>query len=205
MGIDQTRPPLWPEANAELEAAIGRAVIAWSVLEREIDSALELVLRTDIELAKCITSNLGTKARLDIFRSSVHTLWHGDTVEEQDGTSASYVKSLQSWIETENTFVQEADRLASDTERMAGELRNWVAHGQPFLLHVSEDEHHWMWGRFSARKGGVKGKISKMLPHPFDEAASEIRTLVERWHTLRSKLSRRADVLNDIDRAMCTE
>jgi hypothetical protein len=193
-------PPLWPEPNQKLEAAVGRALISWSVLEREVDSALELVLRIDPQVALCVTANLGTKARLDIFKASVHSLWHSEPEEETAAQTSASAKLLQSWIEAKNAFVGEADRLVHDTERMAGEFRNWMAHSQPLLLHFTDDEHHLMWGKFSARKGGVRGKIARLSPDRFDKATSEIRGLVERWHLLRQRLSRKVELLDEIER-----
>ena len=58
-----------------------------------------------------------------------------------------------------------------------------------------------MWGKFSARKGGVKGKISKLLPGPFNKATIEIRKLVERWYLFRQEVGRKIELLNEIDRS----
>lgn len=52
----------WPKANKSIEAAIGRFIIAWNVLEQQMDFAIEEMSGLDHDLATCVTANLGTKA-----------------------------------------------------------------------------------------------------------------------------------------------
>ena len=63
-----------PENDSALEAAVGRVVIAWGVLERQIDDAIQDIYRFDFDLAWSITANLGTKSKVEIFQSAAHCL-----------------------------------------------------------------------------------------------------------------------------------
>ena len=53
--------------STEIQAAIGRFILTWDSLENEINSAIEELYRLESDLAGCITANLGTRPKLDIF------------------------------------------------------------------------------------------------------------------------------------------
>ncbi len=118
MPVYPVYPPNWPPNDADTEASIGRFVIAWGMLETQIDAAIGDLLAVDHTLQQSITANLGTKSKIEIFLSIFHT---------------------------ESTFFPEAtldqaNKLGSDTATAAGVYRVWVAHGAPFRLTFPEDE-----------------------------------------------------------------
>ncbi len=170
-------PPEWPKPDKDTEAAIGRFIIAWGVLEREIDQAIEDIYRLDSDLALSITANLGTKAKLEIFQSAIHCL------DDVFGT----------------TIVAVADKLVNDTTSTKDQYRNFFAHGQPFALDVSPDAP-WAWVKLSARKGGVKGHVRRLTPEIADKATAATRSLIERWYALRRNLADGIRLLNELDR-----
>ena len=59
----------WPEPDEALEAAIGRFVIAWSMLEQQVDYGIWDIIRVDDSHARSVTSNLGLKPKLEMFQS----------------------------------------------------------------------------------------------------------------------------------------
>jgi hypothetical protein len=189
-------PLRWPEADVALEAAIGRVFIAWSVLDREIDDALRLVMRSDPHSAGCVTANLGSQAKLDIFLSLVHSLFHIADDDCEADQSERMKSAMRAYQTRENAFVQEVERLVGDTRKKAVEFRNWLAHGQPHLLKACEHLEYWVWAKQSARKGGVKVKLSKFTCEPFDAASADIRELVDRWHELAVGLPRRLEIVD---------
>jgi hypothetical protein len=54
----------YPHVSRALARSIGEFVVAWGILERELDLAFPILLKTDPTLASCISANLGTKAKL---------------------------------------------------------------------------------------------------------------------------------------------
>lgn len=167
---DDLSPPAWPDVDDETEAAIGRLVIAWGVLESEIDNAIRNVygLNDDWDLAWSMTANLGTKAKLEIFQSAVHCL--------EDYFDKGTAKDV--------------DRLVNDTATAASHHRNFVAHGQPIKLVLSDTDQRWLWMTQQARKGGPKAKIAGLTHDAFDNSSSEVRALVDRWHAFRLCLAK---------------
>jgi hypothetical protein len=98
----------WPKRLPALERAIGRFMIAWGVLEREIDKLFPILFRTDATLAICLYANLGTKAKLDILSSATNML--ARLLGEQ--------------------IVGEITLCIRETRNLSGIARNTLAHGQ---------------------------------------------------------------------------
>jgi hypothetical protein len=164
MKLDPIKPLIWPPSHQPTEAAIGRFVIAWGVLEGEIDDAIKEILCLDTTTAGGVTANLGTKAKIEIFLS---TFYH---------ESELFPESL---LET-------ANKLGHDTASASGVYRNWVAHGRPILTADEKYEHlQWIWSQPAARKGGIKHSISALTPHIFDNHTIKVKSISERWHQLR--------------------
>lgn len=159
---------MWPPDDPELAAAIGRLVIAWGMMETEIDYTIADLYRLhdDLDLADCLTANLGTKAKLEIVQSCAHC--------------------LSGWIAPVN--VKDIDTLVSDTAKASNDHRNFVAHGRPSYVDTGGAEDLWIWARPSARKGGPKLRIVHFHPDYFKTATADITALVKRWDKLRADM-----------------
>ena len=197
MSTFEPRPLQWPEPNPELEAAIGRAILSWSVLEHEIDDGLRLILRVSPSLGDCVTANLQLKTRLDIFQSALHELLYAEFDDSSvPAKLADYYRDL---AEADRKLLTSAEKLARATDKLAGEMRNWIAHGRP---HRCEHCEGWMWMRRSARKGGVKLHVEKMEPAVFENGTAQIRALVERWRVFNGRIGRYMKEYADIEAMM---
>src|SRR5690348_9340235 len=140
--FESIAPPEWPQTTIETEAAFGRFLISWNVLEREIDRAIEDLYDLDYDLAWSVTANLGTRAKLDIFQSAFHCLHE-------------YF---------EDCSLELVDKLAADTAKASGEIRAFLVHGQPFKLQPTMEEKPGqelldIWVKIRGRKGGLKGPM----------------------------------------------
>lgn len=153
-----------PPKNSELEGAIGRVIISWSVLERQISDSIEELFRLDSEMAGCITANLGTKAKLDIFQSA-----------------ACY---MDDYLKPAVTLARIND-LVNDTAALSDRCRNFVAHGGPQEFDLGLEQNVWLWMRMSARKGGLKMRLTALKFEVFEKAHDDILALTERWASLR--------------------
>jgi hypothetical protein len=165
MAINPVTPPEWPKPDIEIEAAIGRFIIAWNVLEREIDRAIEELYDLDYDLAWSITANLGTKAKLDIFQSGFHILH--EYFQECDPA--------------------DIDRLVADTANASGQIRTAIIHGQPSHL-IMQKETWDVWIKLRARKGGVRGPMFRLNKSRFDADTKKVRSILDRWNQLRETM-----------------
>jgi hypothetical protein len=166
----------WPKADTDIEAALGRFIIAWNILEQQLDFAIQEISRLDYDLAHSITANLGTKAKLDIFHSMSHSL--------QDVFKVAVLETV--------------DRLVADTSTASGNLRNFIVHGQPFQLQL-EDGAIEIWAKFAARKGGVKGKCVRLSAAYADRETQSVKDLIERWIAIRKTLFEQVKILDLMD------
>jgi hypothetical protein len=164
----------WPTPNPEIEAALGRFIIAWAVLEQQLDLAICEGTRLDHDLATSITANLGTKAKLDIYQALAHC--YRDLLGE---------------------LLKTVDKLVSDTAKASGKLRNFVVHGQPFVLDLGEQGKREIWGRQSARKGGVRVEIVGLTVGYVEDQTATIKELIERWIDVRTKADREIGLWHD--------
>lgn len=159
---------VWPTSNPELEAALGRFIIAWAVLEQQLDFAIQEHAWLDHDLATSITANLGTKAKLDIYQSLSHC--YRDLLNAQ--------------------MLKEIDTLVSDTGNASGKLRNFIVHGQPFIMDLGEHGKREIWAKQSARKGGVRMAVAQLTTEYVEDQTNEIKSLIERWTEMRTKTDR---------------
>lgn len=134
------------------------------------------------QVGQAITANLGTKAKLDLFWALAH-LNHGQT----------FIKDMAG-----------LDKLVAETSNATGDIRTMVIHGGAELLGVTEDgadsDAIEIWAKWSARKGGIKGKIFMFTAGHFNAHTATIRALVERWHQLRQDLKEEVEFLHFSER-----
>lgn len=168
----EPKPVPWPPSDPETEAAIGRVMLAWGILEREIDESIAAVYRLDTVASASITANLGTKAKLDICQAGIHTL-KGEFDETPD-------------------IVAMIDELTNKTSAASANWRLMVAHGQPWLVE-HPDGDMWILARSSARKGGVRMHIQHFTAESFIDALAGIKALVDRWFEFRLAVGKSED------------
>jgi hypothetical protein len=154
----------WPKPNKAIEAALGRFIIAWNVLEQQMDFGIHEMTGLDHDLAGCVTANLGTKAKLDMYQALAHCM--GDVIGRP--------------------MVAEINKLCGDTSNASGELRNFIIHGQPFQLELKRGRRE-IWARFSARQGGLRGSFVRWNGKHIDGQVRTVKLLVERWEATRAK------------------
>jgi hypothetical protein len=154
----------WPKPNKSIEAALGRFIIAWNVLEQQMDFAIHEMTNLDFDISSCVTANLGTKAKLDMYQALAHSMV---------GVIGKPIRD-------------EIDKLAGETANACGELRNFIIHGQPFQLKTMKGSRE-IWARFSARKGGVKGVFVRWNGPYIDKQVHKIIALVSKWEDTRTK------------------
>lgn len=118
----------------------------------------------DHDLASAIFANLGTKAKLDLCQSLASCM--RDIIDEP--------------------LVDEFNKVVADTGNASGELRNFIVHGQPFKFKAADGSFE-VWAKFSARKGGIKGRMVRWDSAYIDTQTDAIRALIGRWEALREK------------------
>jgi hypothetical protein len=155
----------WPKPNKSIEAALGRFIIAWNVLEQQVDFAIHEMTGLDHDLATCVTANLGTKAKLDMCQALAHCM--GSVI----GSS----------------LLSEIDKLAGETANASGQLRNFIFHGQPFQF-IAEQGSKDIWIKLSARKGGVRGPMVRLSSKYANDCVATTKDLVKRWEAVREKV-----------------
>jgi hypothetical protein len=121
--------PQYPPSDERLEAAMGRFIIAWGVLERQLDGGIAILLQIDGTLSLCVSANLGTKAKVEMLMSAANMSGEAIGDDLADGAIACLRK----------------------ISKMSGRFRNTLAHGQPSLWDV-DDAPIWKWTRASARE-----------------------------------------------------
>lgn len=87
------------------------------------------------------------------------------------------------------------DRLVADTGNASGRFRNFVVHGQPFIV-VLPKEQFEVWARFSARKGGVTGSVVRWSGAYVDEQTDTVRELIKRWTDLRGDVVKQLNIFD---------
>jgi len=98
----------YPKINAKNRRSLGAFIIAWGVLEGELDTCFISLFRVNPTLCGCVTANLGTKAKLDILSSALSML------EEPLGSD----------------LVTAGHKIVEDTRYYSAMARNTLAHGQ---------------------------------------------------------------------------
>lgn len=191
---DVPEKPYWPPPSEEVEAAVGRVVIAWGVLESQLDAIICQLLRVEFSTAAAVSANWPAQQKLNSIRSLAHTLLRDDDHPKFK------------W----NTLVDDINKLAGKTSGAASKWRNVVAHGQPFPVSKTpendlvvgdtgiEDLLH-VWIHLGAGKGGVSGPMFHLSALTFDKARDDVRELVESWHAVRLRLVECVEVLNFSD------
>lgn len=168
-------PPLnlstWPQPNPEIEAALGRFLIAWAIVEQQLDFTIHEITRLDWDLSHAIAANLGTKAKLDMIQALTHCM-----------------KEVLS-----PATVSEVDQVAAATGNATSEIRNFLIHGQPWQLTLPDGDVDF-WAKFAARKFGVRGKGVTFTPDFIEAQTDEVKRLIDQWIAARASLQEHIDI-----------
>lgn len=154
-----------------MERAIGRFIIAWGALEREIDSAIHDLLFTNLRTGAIVTANLAMRAKLDL----VHALFETLRCDEAD----------EQWRLISEEWEQRFDNLVNMTAKANAESRIPIVHSQPTVLKL-ENEDRPFWTRMAARKGGLRGSGVSYSKSYLDQKTGIIATLIQEWAAARA-------------------
>lgn len=163
-------PPYLPAADAKVERAIGRFIIAWGALEREIDSAIHDLLLTGLETGALVTANLAVRAKLDL----AHALFEKLRANEEPV-----------WRPISAEWEQRFDELVNQTAKANAESRIPIVHSQPSVIRF-EDGDVPFWVRMSARKGGLRGRGVSYSQDYLDSQTEAVIALVHEWAAARA-------------------
>ena len=170
-----------PDDNPRLEQSLGKFIVAWGIIERELDNMIAALFNLDPTLSLCITSNLGTKSKLDIIRSAASML------EPALG----------------ETLNNEIHDLANATSDHSGKNRNVRAHGQPAAYAIEEGPREWRWTRTSAREK-LKATIYPRDPDHWLNESKEVIGIARKLREAEREAEKVISALtaDDLDR-MC--
>lgn len=171
-------PPLWPEASQGVLAGIGRCIVAWGVLEREIGFAIEDCLPIPNDVAMTVSANLAITAKLNLVRALIGQ-WEGAF---------------------EDSVHQKLDKICGETHKAAEHYRDFLAHGQPWAIKFDE-QTEWVWSKTSAKRGGVKHTMLRLREGDMRFMADEITALVAKWHTFRQSMQEGVELLKLMSRS----
>ncbi|MER9554656.1 hypothetical protein [Mesorhizobium sp. M0323] len=161
--------PYLPARDVKVERAVGRFIIAWGALEREIDSAIHDLLCTNLRTGMIVTANLAMRAKLDL----VHALF--ETLRSEDGDAWRPISE-----EREARF----DNLVNMTAKANAEARIPIVHSQPMAIKLdSGDKPIWM--RMAARKGGLRGSGITYTKASLDQQTQTVVELINDWAAAR--------------------
>jgi hypothetical protein len=178
--------PYWPPSDIKTERALGRFLIAWNVLERQIDATIHDLLRAGRSTGLKVTANLAIRAKLDL----AHALF-----EE--------VRDAQPFLGMKKSTAERLDALVNETASANAEARIPIVHSQPTPIELEEGTFPF-WIKWAARKGGIKGSGITFSAASVDAQTDKVRDLVARWHQIRVEMegTLRAYALADADRLL---
>lgn len=168
-----------PDDNPRLEQNLGKFIVAWGIIERELDNMIAVLFNLDPTLSLCITSNLGTKAKIEIILSAASML------EPALG----------------ETLKNEIHSLANATSDHSGKNRNAIAHGQPAAYGVEGETRDWRWARTSAREK-LKTTIFPRDPDHWLNESKEVVKIARKLREAERKAEKVISALtaDDLDR-----
>jgi len=162
--------PYLPRSDPSVERAIGRFIIAWGALEREIDQAIHDLMLTGLSTGALVTANMAIRAKLDL----AHALFEKMRTEEDDPI----------WRPVSADWEARFDRLVNDTARANAEARNPIVHSQPMVLKLESGDRPFF-VRMVARKGGLRGTGVSYNKAFLDQQTAEVVRLVQEWANAR--------------------
>jgi hypothetical protein len=162
--------PYLPARDMKVERALGRFIIAWGALEREIDSAIHDLLLTKLKTGMIVTANLAMRAKLDL----AHALF-----EELRGEDDAV------WRPISKDWEDRFDRLVNMTAKANADARIPIVHSQPMAMKLGAGDQPF-WVRAAARKGGWRGSGVTYTKSHLDKHTETVVALVREWAAARS-------------------
>lgn len=163
-------PPYLPASDVKVERAIGRFIIAWGALEREIDQAIHELMLTNLATGALVTANLAMRAKLDL----AHALFERLRSDEDP-----------IWRPISAKWESRFDALVNMTAKANAESRIPIVHSQPQLLRL-EDGDLPFFVRMVARKGGLRGTGVTYSKEYLDGQTAVVVELVKEWAAARA-------------------
>lgn len=163
-------PPYLPPTTPAVERAIGRFIIAWGALEREIDSAIHDLLLTGLSTGMLVTANLAIRGKLDL----AHALFEKLRADEDP-----------IWRPVSQDWEGRFDTLMNETARANAEARIRIVHSQPSAIKLDSGDRPFF-VRFVARKGGLRGSGVTYTKRFLDEHTADVLRLATEWKAARA-------------------
>jgi len=170
-GMSDEKPYL-PTRDLKVERALGRFIIAWGALEREIDSAIHDLLFTHLRTGMLVTANLAMRAKLDLAHALFETM-RGD--DENDR-----------WRLISKDLEDRFDKLINNTAKANADARIPIVHSQPMVIRLDKEERP-VWMRMAARKGGLRGSGVTYTKPYLDSQTRSVLDLIDGWADVRSR------------------
>lgn len=177
------KSPYLPERDLKVERAIGRFIVAWGSLEREIDSAIHDLLLTSRSTGMAVTANLAIRGKLDL----VHALFE----KLRSGPDALWHPISEEW---EKRF----DDLVNMTAKANSDSRIPLVHSQPTRMQLdSVDQAFWI--KPAARKGGWRGSGVSYTKKYLDKRTDTVVKLLNEWALARAHWKRGIEAMRSAD------
>lgn len=162
--------PYLPAGDVKVERAIGRFIIAWGALEREIDQAIHELMLTNLSTGALVTANLAMRAKLDLVHALFEKLRAGDD---------------PIWRPISAAWEQRFDTLVNMSAKANAESRIPIVHSQPQAMRLESGDLPF-WVRMTARKGGLRGSGVTYTKAYLDEQTANVIRLVHEWAAARA-------------------
>jgi hypothetical protein len=153
-------PLMSPNVGPDVEREFGQFLIAWQVVDRELDMALGDVLGVTDETAIAVASSLGTQGKLKVLRTVFADQKSGPLPED---------------------ISFEFARLCKATEA-ANVGRNDIIHGQFVMLGEA------FWVKWSGGHKGLAGRGRPLQPGILAEEVREAAEIALAWNNLRAAM-----------------
>jgi hypothetical protein len=167
MGADR---PYLPASDPTVERAIGRFIIVWGALEREIDNAIHDLLLAGMSSGLLVTANLAIRAKLDLVHALFEKLRAGDN---------------PIWRPISAEWESRFDTLVNMTAKANTASRIPIVHSQPAAIRLEGGDRPF-WVRWVARKGGLRGTGVSYSEAFLDEQTETVIELVNEWAAARA-------------------
>ncbi len=159
-----------PDVGPEVEAAIGRFIIAWGALEGQIDGAIHDLLLTSLDTSTLVTANMAIRGKLDL----AHALFEKLRIDDDPV-----------WFPISRAWETRFDALINRTARSNAASRIPIVHSQPQTLDLGTSTRP-LFVRWVARKGGLKGSVAVYTVEMLDKQTAEVAGLVKEWREART-------------------
>ena len=157
MEDDEHYEPLRPSPNPEFEAALGRLLIMWGMLEHHLAESFSGLLGIDVRMALCLSANMQFQSRINALRSIL-----SEIRERGQITAEEY-----EW----------ADSCMVEIVDLGTNARNVLVHAPSIYI---EDENIWVWADTRAKKG-LKIKTIKQDTKDLIELIELVEDARNRW------------------------